>query len=304
MEKLDLSFELSKEQKKLKQENYEALLKNKHVQAWLQKYEQRESFVYDHTGKFLDWLSQVEKCVGCKGLAFCRQDIKGQYMDLYMDGYLNFGVHRCDYFKDHEQALKHGRFYLDTNMSEEQLRINIDEIDVEQESAPYIKTLGNISALLKNETIEKGLYLWGKPGVGKSYLAAGITNHYAKKHIRCAFVNVPKLIGDLKMLFHENDVMQKKLRTMRDVPVLVLDDIGGESVTAWSRDDILLPLLDDRMEHKKLTFFTSNYNMEELKERIKKTSNNMSEPMAAERLLERISTLACEEFVKGESRRK
>lgn len=304
MDKLDLNFTLSEEQKKIKEKTYEALIKNKHVKAWLKKYDQPNSFVYDHTGKFSDWLEDVQRCDGCAGINFCAQKIKGQYMDLYLDGFLNFGVHRCEYFKEYETALSHGAYYLDTKLSEEQLRIDLSTIDLSKEHKEYLLNIKHIVDLIQNETPQKGLYLWGKPGVGKSYLAAGITNFYAKQKTRCAFVNVPKLISDLKMMFHDQDASLQKLKTLRNVPVLVLDDIGGESVTAWSRDDILLPLLDTRMEHHRLTFFTSNYNPNELKERYVMTSNKVSEPMAAERLLERIRTLASEEFVKGESRRK
>ena len=43
--------------------------------------------------------------------------------------------------------------------------------------------------------------------------------------------------------------MEARLRSIRNAEVVVFDDIGGESVTAWSRDDILLPLMDARMEN-------------------------------------------------------
>ena len=62
---------------------------------------------------------------------------------------------------------------------------------------------------------------------------------------------------------------------------------------------MLLSLLDYRMEHKLLTFFTSNYKIPELKQRY-----TLNEPMAAERIEERIRTLAQEVFMSGNSRRK
>lgn len=304
MDKIKPTYTLNKQQKQWKDTTYQSLLQHPDVQEWLKKYQLPEEFIYEHTGKFSDWTKAKEKCVGCKGLAFCRQDIKGQFMDLYMDGFLNFGIHRCAYLKEYEDALSHGRYYVDTTMAPEQLRIDLKKLDIRKESKEYKTNVLHILDLLENEQAEKGLYLYGKPGVGKSYLAACITNYYTKKKVRCAFISVPKLMSDLKMMFHDRDAMDVKLRALRNVPVLVLDDIGGESVTAWSRDDVLLPLLDARMEEKKLTFFTSNYSMEELKNRITMTSNKMSEPMAAERLIERIRTLSREEFVKGESRRK
>jgi len=156
-----------------------------------------------------------------------------------------------------------------------------------------------LNELLNDSENKKGFYLCGKPGVGKSYLAAGITNHFARKKCRVGFIHVPTLIGDLKLMFHDREAQEQHLNRIRNVPVLVLDDIGGESVTAWSRDEILLSLLDYRMEHKLLTFFTSNYKLPELKQRY-----TLNEPMAAERIEERIRTLAQEVFMSGNSRRK
>lgn len=44
--------------------------------------------------------------------------------------------------------------------------------------------------------------------------------------------------------------------------------------------------------------------MEELKQRLCAAASKSSEPVAAERLLERIRALSCEIFIKGETRRK
>ena len=106
------------------------------------------------------------------------------------------------------------------------------------------------------------------------------------------------------MMFQDPAAMEERIRMIQHVDVLVLDDIGGESVTSWSRDDILLPLLDARMENKKRTIFTSNYSLEELKDKLAMAGSKKQEPMAAQRLLERICALSCEIFVKGCSRRK
>lgn len=303
MEPVKFVFPLSQEQLEKKKQLVESLLKNKHIQAWLKEHQVDEHFVEEHSGRFSDWLTAVEKCEHCQGLTFCRQKQLGYRMDIYMDGFLMNQLTPCQFQKQIEEVDQHKRFYRCMDMPEELLRVEMISLDLKKESKEYRDAVSRIADHLLNETQHKGVYFYGKPGVGKTYLAAGITNYYAQKKNSCAFVNVPKLISELKMMFQEPDAMDQRLRMIRNVDVLVLDDIGGESMTAWSRDDILLPLLEARMQQQKRTYFTSNYSMLELKERFETTNNRMKEPIAALRLVERIKALSFEIFIKGESRR-
>lgn len=97
--------------------------------------------------------------------------------------------------------------------------------------------------------------------------------------------------------------MEELLAKIAKAKVVVFDDIGGESVTAWSRDDVLLPLLDERMNSHRLTYFTSNYTMAELQQRYSSLQAKKSDPVAALRLLERVKALSAEKMLKGRSRR-
>lgn len=304
MEKVTFSYTLSKEQENQKKENVRKLLENPFIKAWIKAYQQDETFIYEHSGKFMDWCIMKAKCEHCQGLDFCRQPTKGEVMELYYDGLLSNHLTRCPFKAKQLQAKAHRRQYCEIDMLDDYLLVNIYDFDLTKESKEYKAAYAKVIKLLKNEHNEKGLYLWGKPGVGKSYLAAGIANYYAKHKKRIAYVNVAKLMADLKMMFHDAEAMDLKLRKIKHADVVILDDIGGESVTSWSRDDVLLPLLDARMEKRRLTIFTSNYALEDLKQRLSMTANKSSEPIAAERLLERIKALSCDIFIKGETRRK
>lgn len=303
MDKISFSFVLSEEQQLAKEQLCEKLLKKKHVKKWIKKNHVDEAYIFAHSGKIYDWNNQIEKCDGCQGLAFCRQPVKGCFYDLEIDQVLQKVLYKCKYQKAFEEAYKHKEKYRIMDMLESYLLIDIKTLDIEKESDDYQYAVSKVVTF--TEQAEKGLYLCGKPGVGKSYLAAGITNYFAKETTKSvAYVNVPKFISDVKLLFQDAEQLDRKLRMVKNVDVLVLDDIGGESITTWSRDEVLLPILDQRMEQKKLTIFTSNYKMAELKVKLAHTSNKMAEEMAAERIMDRIKALSDEVFVKGESRRK
>jgi primosomal protein DnaI len=75
---------------------------------------------------------------------------------------------------------------------------------------------------------------------------------------------------------------------MKESDVLFLDDIGAEDEKIWFYNNYLLITLNYRMDRNKLTFFTSNLNIESF---YKKLSNLMHKSFNAERLIERIKAL-------------
>lgn len=304
MEKIAFHYELSEEAKKAKEEKVARLQKNPFVCAFLKEHNVDTAFLYAHSGKFSDYVDVMEKCEHCQGLTFCRQPMQGTRLTLAMDQILINTLEPCAYQVKEQERFQHQRYFVEKDIAQSYFDIDLLHLDISKESKEYLALYQKATILLLDKHNEKGLYLWGKPGAGKTYLTAGIANYYAKEKKQVAFVNVPKLIADLKHMFHDAQAIQRKLSRIQQSDIVILDDIGGESVTAWSRDDILLPLLDSRMERKKLTFFTSNYSMLELKQRLALTTNKMQEPVAAERLFERMKTLSDEFFVKGESRRK
>ena len=107
----------------------------------------------------------------------------------------------------------------------------------------------------------------------------------------------------LKLNMSENSIMENMIRSLKRADVVLFDDIGGESVTAWSRDEILLPILNERMEKHRLTYFTSNYTIKELEGYFAMDSRGNSDPIKANRLIERIKALTFEKNVKGCNRR-
>ena len=84
-------------------------------------------------------------------------------------------------------------------------------------------------------------------------------------------------------------------------------EVNGQAVAAEYRDAdverVLLPLLDERMNAHRPTYFTSNYTMGELEARYALGNGKNAEPVAALRLLERVKALSGEKILKGRSRR-
>ena len=82
----------------------------------------------------------------------------------------------------------------------------------------------------------------------------------------------------------------------------MLDDIGAEEITPWVRDEVLGPLLHYRMVHKLPTFFSSNFNFEELEFHLSKTRQG-AEITKASRIMERIKTITEDYELEGKNYR-
>ena len=91
---------------------------------------------------------------------------------------------------------------------------------------------------------------------------------------------------------------------LKNADVLVLDDLGGEVNSSFTRDEILFPILNSRMnDKKKLTFATSNLSLLELEDHFKDGKDSIN-PIAAGRIMERIRSIMIPIELTGESFRK
>lgn len=170
----------------------------------------------------------------------------------------------------------------------------------------FSKILHLIEALDERQgTYIPGLYLYGEFGVGKTFMMAALCNELAKKHISSLLINLSMFISELKEKMgtpeyrsYSHHILQK----MKTVPVLVMDDIGMESMSDWVRDDILMPVLQYRMQEEKTTCFTSNLSPQKLEEHFADTRTSTNH-LKAKRLMERILFLADPFLVEDENNR-
>ena len=149
---------------------------------------------------------------------------------------------------------------------------------------------------------QKGLYLYGDMGVGKSFFMAALAHELSKKKSALTTIlHYPSFTIDIKNAI-KTDSVKDEIDAVKTSEVLVLDDIGAEQTSSWVRDEVLQVILQYRMQENLPTFFTSNYSFADLERKLA-NGRNGDETWQAKRVMERVRFLAKEIHLQGENRR-
>lgn len=179
--------------------------------------------------------------------------------------------------------------------------VKLSDVDFTEERSDAIKLIIQFAADYPKNNHQKALYLSGNFGVGKTYMLAGLANTVAAMNKNVIFLHVPTFIAGLSSHFEDNS-LNKEIKRVSECDVLILDDIGAETLSQWSRDDVLGVILQARMDNVLPTFFSSNLDMDKLEKHFAETKNAV-DPVKAARLMQRVRFLAKEVVVSGENRR-
>ena len=149
---------------------------------------------------------------------------------------------------------------------------------------------------------QKGLYIYGDMGVGKSFMLAAMAHELSEtKKAATTIIHYPSFTIDVKYGIKDGSV-KEQIDAVKEAEVLVLDDIGAEQFSSWIRDDVLQVILQYRMIEELPTFFTSNYSFADLEAKLS-NGRQGDETWQAKRVMERIRFLAKEVHLRGVNRR-
>ena len=187
------------------------------------------------------------------------------------------------------------------NMPSALKNVTFEDIDFD-ESSRREAYMALVDYVVDYPSNQKGLYLYGDFGVGKSFMVAALAYELSeRKQAQTMLLHYPTFVQDAKDAIKESKV-RDLVDEVKRAPLLILDDIGAESNSSWVRDEVLQVILQHRMHENLPTFFTSNFSFEDL-ERHLANGRGGDETWQAKRVMERIQFLAKEVRLGGYNRR-
>ena len=279
-------------EQKLKYEYLEAI-KDPAFKKLVARIKASDDLAAKYTSKLQRSVCELKNCSKCKGLYECKNSCEGSVIYPRVDGnMISFDYKECKY-----ASLARMQEETSSVVFNEPLQIrNAAMKDIDLTDKNRLAAIKWIKDFYKNYPKNKhikGLYLHGSFGSGKSYILAALLNELAKNGYSSVIMYYPQILKTLKESFNRNndEDYDDILDTIMHADLLLIDDIGAENLTAWSRDDVLGTILQYRMDEILPTFFTSNLNIEELENHLAETKNNV-DIVKAKRIIERIKFLS------------
>lgn len=277
--------------------SFDEACSNQKFRRLLKTIEVEDKIAMKYTSTLMETVEELNNCGSCPGLIYCKNRLDGHIMYPEKNGnQIIFSYAPCKFEKERKEK-EANRMTRDKELALASMK-DIDGTD--KKRMPVVKWLVEFCKNYDRTGNHKGLYLHGTFGCGKTYLISAAFNELAKKRISTEIVYLPELLRDLKGDF---DSFADKIDYLENVDLLLIDDIGAEKVTEWSRDEILGTILQHRMNNYKTTFFTSNLTISELEEHLIITSN-IDEKVKARRIIERVRQLTEDMELIGENKRK
>ncbi|WHY76420.1 primosomal protein DnaI [Neobacillus sp. WH10] len=287
------------------QEQSKKVMQNRGIQVFLAEHQNgiTQEIIDKSMSKLYEYTNQSKNCDRCESLEKCTNFMIGYHPELVLSrNSIDVIYKRCsrkimaDEKKKNEKLIK--SLYVPRDILEatfEDFEGDSGRLDAGDKAATFLM---NYEAGKK----VKGLYLYGKFGVGKSYLLGAIANELARKQISSMIVYVPELLREMKSSIADS-TLNEKIEALKKEPILMLDDIGAEAMSSWTRDEVLGPILQFRMLESLPTFFTSNFDFKGLEHHLTYSQRGEEEKMKALRIMERIRTLSEPVLVGGPNRR-
>lgn len=252
--------------------------------------------------RILDAEKQLEDCEKCAGLP-CQTRAKGWKPVIRVNEfYVDIARTPCKFLIEKKRQEKLDNAFKMAKMPPIYVGKTFADYEVTKENARAVKVAKEFV-----ENPQSGLYIYGSPGTGKTFLAAIVAQELIHAGKTVIFGDVPSLLDDLKDTFDKknSETLSNLTDLLCNVDILVLDDLGTENPTEWAVERIYTIVNRRYNAGDKPIIVTSNFDPNVLADRLnhptKKESQN--ESVTGDRIVSRLLQMCKGITIKGKDRR-
>jgi DNA replication protein DnaC len=204
-------------------------------------------------------------CPICHGKGFIRRDVPIDHPDF---GKLQVCVCRSAEVEeaDRKRLIQLSNLEAFRNMTFQNFNVK-GRLGLGDQQVNSLKLALNF-ALQFSQNMQGWLLFIGPYGCGKTHLAAAVANIAVERGTATLFLTVPDLLDWLRFSYGNSEQsMEERFDEIRNIPLLVLDDLGTQNATPWAEEK-LYQIINHRYVNQLPTIITTNQSLAEIDGRI------------------------------------
>ncbi|MEN6435564.1 MAG: ATP-binding protein [Anaerolineaceae bacterium] len=210
-------------------------------------------------------IEEQDVCPICHGKGFIRRDVPIDHPDF---GKLQVCVCRSAEVEeaDRQRLIQLSNLEAFRNMTFQNFNVE-GRLGLGDQQVNSLKLALNF-ALQFSQNMKGWLLFMGPYGCGKTHLAAAVANIAVEKGTATLFLTVPDLLDWLRFSYGSSEQsMEDRFDEIRNIPLLVLDDLGTQNATPWAEEK-LYQIINHRYVNQLPTIITTNQSLAEIDGRI------------------------------------
>jgi DNA replication protein DnaC len=186
------------------------------VQELIQTYQMNDDILFKAIPILMDMIDEFE----------------ADYANKYETSFVvlkNNSIKKIDILSAEHSKMNFTKNFILTQITKPNFKISFEVIDRSKDRETIGLAIAKYFKSIKEEAHGKSLYIYGAPGIGKTFISQAIANKIASLGHKVVFINTVDLVAFLKNNFQTG--IDKFLQELKVVDYLFLDDVGSETVS-------------------------------------------------------------------------
>lgn len=240
----------------------ESLLEHPQIRSFAIVNDLKHNTLIEAMNVLLTFRQEHDLCMNCSGLDSCKSIHPGMEPKLVMNnGNPSLQYKPC---RHNVNGIASKTIHISNLLRTTFETADLSDMDSVGESRRRLySAITNIINNVKQAKPTKGLYIHGLPRIGKTFALSCVAKELSKLGKSIIFSAYPDLVREFKSSIYDGS-LESKTKEYKDVDVLFINEFGITEATVFIRDEVIGPILQHRLNERKLTFFGSVFKADDV----------------------------------------